>query len=357
MATYKQSGVDIDAGDEGSKIAYSAAKETFAARAGMIGKPVVMEGGFSGALDFGDFYLVQNCDGVGSKVAVADAIGKYDTLGYDLLAMVCDDAVCIGAETVSITNTIDTEKVSPPVIKSMMEGLKKACIEQKIVIPGGEIAELPGLVNGNSWNSTAIGIVAKDRLITGAGVAPGDKIIGLRSTGFRSNGFSLIRHVLQDKFGKEWFNEEYIVGVNWGEAVLAPSIIYSAAVLEIVGRFGKDALCDVKAIAHITGGGIPGNITRVLGNYGARLDGLFEPDPMMLKLQEYGNIPDEEAYRVWNMGSGMVLVSNEFERIHPVLVKNGIESKIIGEVVAEKAVSLKNLGYFKKEEWLTFNRD
>ena len=111
MATYKDSGVDIELGDECSRVAYNTAKSTFSAREGMIGQPVIIEGGFSGAMDFGDFYLVQNDDGVGTKMIVATQVGKYDTMGYDLVAMVADDAICVGAETVSISNTIDTERL------------------------------------------------------------------------------------------------------------------------------------------------------------------------------------------------------------------------------------------------------
>ena len=227
MATYKQAGVDISLGDKCSAIAYSAAKSTFSARKGLIGKPVILEGGFSGALDFGNFYLVQNCDGVGSKIQIADALRKYDTLGYDLLAMVADDAICVGAETVSITNTIDTSKVSAKVIEGLMKGLKKACKEQKVVIPGGEIAELPDMMKGNSWNATALGIVEKKKFITGKNVKPGDKIIGLGSRGFRSNGFSLIRHILKKKFGTNWAKRKMTGKKSWGEAALTPSLIYS----------------------------------------------------------------------------------------------------------------------------------
>jgi phosphoribosylformylglycinamidine cyclo-ligase len=345
MATYKQSGVDISIGDKSSAIAYKAAKETFGARKGMIGKPVILEGGFTGALDFGDFYLVQNCDGVGSKVAVADAIGKYDTLGYDLLAMVCDDAVCVGAETISITNTIDTEKVNPEVVEQMMKGLKKACIEQKVVIPGGEIAELPGLIVGNSWNSTAVGIVEKKKFITGSAVKPGDKIIGLKSRGFRSNGFSLVRYVLREKFGEKWFNRIFSGKKTWGEVVLTPSLIYSDALLSLLGRYGKKRVCDIKALVHVTGGGIPGNIKRVLGDYGATLNNLPRPHDMMLQLQEFGKIKDKEAYKTWNMGIGMIMISNEIDKIKKTMLKHNIETVEIGAVAEKSGVTLTSNGY------------
>jgi len=354
MATYKQSGVNLENGDKSSKIAYDMAKKTFSIRDGRIGNPVLFEGGFSGALDFGDFYLLQNSDGVGSKIVISDAIKNYDGIGYDLLAMVADDAVCVGAETVSITNTIDTENVDPEVIKKMMNSLKNACLEQKIVIPGGEIAELPGIVKGNSWNATALGIVKKNKFIDGKNVKPGDKIFGLKSKGFRSNGFSLIRFILEKKFGKRWFDELYCSRRTWGKVVLTPSFIYSNAILDLIGRYDEDATADIKSIIHVTGGGIPGNILRGLNGYGAKLDKLFSPIKMMLLLQEFGNVDDEEAYRVWNMGVGMILISNDENKIKEIMKKHGIVVKQIGTVIDEKKVILTSQGLYKHGEILKF---
>jgi len=355
MTTYKQAGVDINMGDKCSELAYAAAKRTFASRKGMIGRPVNIEGGFTGALDMGDFYMVFNSDGVGSKMRVGMAAGKFDTLGYDLLAMVADDAVCVGAETVAITNTIDTSKVDDKVIGPLMKGLEKACREQKVVIPGGEIGEMPDMVKGTMWNSSAIGVVEKKKFITGGGVKAGDKIIGLRSRGFRSNGFALVRHVLKKSFGDKWAARKFDGRKTWGEAVLTPSIIYSSAVLELLGRYGQKRQCNIKAIAHVTGGGIPGNIVRVLGKFGATLDNIWPPHAPMLGLQKLGNVADREAYEVWNMGTGMILVSNEFKKIKAVMDKHGIQAQIIGEVTKEKGVRLTSKAYFKKGDILKFD--
>jgi phosphoribosylformylglycinamidine cyclo-ligase len=355
MATYKEAGVDINAGDKCSELAYAAAKRTFASRKGMIGRPVNIEGGFTGALDFGDFYMVFNSDGVGSKMMVGMAVGKFDTLGYDLLAMVADDAVCVGAETVAITNTIDTSKVDPKVIGPLMKGLEKACREQKVVIPGGEIGEMPDMVKGTMWNSSAIGIVEKKKFILGKGVKPGDKIIGLRSRGFRSNGFALVRHVLKKKFGEGWAKKKFDTRKSWGEAVLVPSIIYSNAVLELLGRYGQKRTCAIKAVAHVTGGGIPGNIVRVLGKFGATLDNIWPPHAPMLKLQELGKVEDREAYEVWNMGTGMILVCNEFKKVKAVMDKHGIQAQVIGVVTKEKGVRLTSRAHFNKGKVLKFD--
>ncbi|MBD3156952.1 phosphoribosylformylglycinamidine cyclo-ligase, partial [Candidatus Peregrinibacteria bacterium] len=283
MATYKEAGVDIQTGDECSRIAYDAAKKTFSSRDGMIGKPVILEGGFSGAMDFGNFYLVQNDDGIGTKMAVARQMQSYDTMAHDLVAMVADDAICVGAEVVSISNTIDVEKVDKKAISSLMKGLSKVCIEQKIVVPGGEIAELGTMVNGYVWNATALGIVEKDKFITGTKVRPGDPIVGLHSDMFRSNGMSLVRHILSERFGPEWFNTAYDEHKRWGDIILTPTHIYHNAVLEMIGRYKKPRNIDIHAIAHITGGGLPGNIERIVRQhgYGAHLDTLPEPHKPM----------------------------------------------------------------------------
>lgn len=321
MTTYEESGVNIEKGDACSRIAYEAAKSTFIGRAGKIGAPSVLEGGFSGTLDMGDFLLVQNDDGVGSKMMVAHALGKYDTVGQDLVAMVVDDAICVGAEVVSVSNTIDIEKVDDKVIAPMMEGLKNACLTQKVVVPGGEIAEIPGQVKGVIWNATAVGVVEKDKFIDGSKVKEGDMILGIRSAGFRANGFSLIRKVLEDKFGPNWVNEPYDSEQSWGEVVLTPSLIYHRALLGILGGFREPRKIDIHGIAHITGGGLEGNTERVVKNgLRADFDNLWEAHEVMLKLMEMGNISREEAYRTWNMGTGMILVVDEAD------MENVIES-------------------------------
>lgn len=355
MATYKQSGVDIEAGDRCSALAYAAAKKTFDARKGMFGKPVLLEGGFSGALDFGDFYLIQNCDGVGSKIAIADAMKKYDTLGYDLLAMVIDDAVCVGAETVSITNTVDTNKVSAKAIGPMMKGLMKACREQKVIIPGGEIAELPDLMKGNSWNSTAVGIVEKRKFITGKNVKPGDQIVALQSRGFRSNGFSLVRYILKKTFGANWHKKKFSGKKSWGDATLIPSRIYSAALLDVLGRYGKKRSINVKALAHVTGGGIPGNLRRVLGKHGAHLDNLMKPHSIMLELQKLGNVSDREAYRSWNMGMGMLVITRDVSTLEKTMKKHKIPMQVIGTVTKEPDIQLVSRGAQQPKKVLQFS--
>ena len=213
---YAKAGVDIDAGDAASSLAGQHAKTTFAGRRGRIGMPAKLPGGYAGALDFGDHYVVTCDDGTGTKMAVAEALGEFDTLGYDLAAMVADDAVCLGAEVISISNTLDCPHVDKKVIGDLLKGLAKACREQKIVIPGGEIAEVGSTVNGLVWNATAIGIVAKKRLLDGSKIRVGDAVIALQEQGLRSNGFSLARYILTNAFGTNWHTKKF-QGKTWGD--------------------------------------------------------------------------------------------------------------------------------------------
>lgn len=334
MTTYSDSGVNIELGDESSRLAYKAAMETFASRSGMIGEPVKDEGGFAGLLDMGDFYLVQNDDGVGTKIQIAESIGKYDTLGYDLVAMVADDAICIGAEPISITNTLDVDKVDPQKIGALMNGLKDAATKHKIVVPGGEIAELGSAVSGYLWNATAVGVVEKDKLITGKNIQAGDQIIALHSVGFRSNGISLVRHILKNHFGPDWAHQKYDDTRTWGEVTLTPSLIYTSAILELHGRFRQPKIADLKGIAHITGGGIEGNLSRVMKKtqFRANLDRLPTPHEPMLRLMEMGQVSEEEAKKTWNMGVGMIVISNDVDQISTVCQKHGIQTSVIGQI-------------------------
>lgn len=342
MSKYDQAGVNIELGDKCSSIAYSKAKATFAGRKNMIGQPLLDDGGFTGALDMGDYYLVQNDDGVGTKLMIAEAMEKYDTMGYDLLCMVVDDAVCVGAEPISVSNTIDVDKIDEKKITALMDSLKNAALKHKVVVPGGEIAELGPLCNGYIWNATCVGIVEKHKLITTENVKTGDKIIGLRSEGFRSNGFTLIRYILKEKFGEKWFFEKFDDEKSWGEAVLTPSKIYCSAIMDMHGRYKQKSKVELKGVAHITGGGITGNLPRILKKtgLGAVLDNLPEPHEMMKRLIEMGNIPLDEAYETWNMGVGMILISNDFDAIKEICDSHGIDCQVIGKVTDTGGVEI-----------------
>jgi phosphoribosylformylglycinamidine cyclo-ligase len=336
MATYKDSGVDVELGDRCSRIAYEAAKSTFSGRQGMIGEPVIQDGGFTGMMNMGDFYLIQNDDGVGTKIEVAEKMRQFDTLGYDLIAMVADDGVCIGAEVFSITNTLDCPGLDEEMLTGLMAGLKKAALEQKIVIPGGELAELGDALNGAVWNATAVGLVEKEKVITGADIVEGDVVIGLRSDGIRSNGLSLARMILKEQFGEDWVHADYGDGRTWGEVILTPCKIYHRALLNILGGYREDRKMNVKGIVHNTGGGIRGNLPRLLKSkgLGAKLDNLIEPHEFMTKMMELGNVARDEAYKTWNMGIGMFIVvsPDQADTLISALSEEGIQAQVMGKV-------------------------
>lgn len=343
MTSYKDSGVDITAGNDASRIAYTHAKSTFASRSGKIGAPVTEDGGFAGMLDMGDFFLVQNDDGTGSKMDLALAMNTFDTIGYDLLAMVVDDAICTGAEVISVSNTLDVSFIDSKMIDSLLSGLSKACSEQQIVIPGGEIAEVPGAVNSPVWNATSVGVVAKDKVIDGKSITEGDSVIALQSGVARSNGFSLIRKILKDTQGPNWFNEVWR-GQTWGEIMLTPSVIYHGALLRLLGRHGEKRKVNIKGIAHVTGGGIAENLKRTLkaSGTGAILDNLFAPHDALKDLIELGNVAIDEAYKTWNMGNGMLVIvdASDVDTVISELKLEGITAQLAGSITRNADVQV-----------------
>lgn len=343
---YKQAGVDIEQGDKASSCAYKNAKTTFSSRAGMIGEPYTLEGGFSGALDMGDFLLVQNDDGVGTKMEIAERMNRFDTLGEDLCAMVADDAICVGAEVLSITNTADVPSVNPEAIDAMTKGLAKICSEQKIIIPGGEIAELSKALNGMVWNATAVGIVKKENYITGEKVVAGDVIIGLKGRVIRSNGTSLARKICENAFGDNWHEQEWRDGISWGEVLLTPSKVYHRLVLNtVLGDFHGPRPFDVHGVVHITGGGVPGNVPRILKKgLGARFDNLHTPHPAVVDLKNIGDIEESECYRTWHCGTALMIIvsTQDAESVCKALndADPEVEAKVIGTVNDKNSIEI-----------------
>jgi len=278
---------------------------------------------------------------------LAERTGIYDTLGYDLVAMVADDLAAMGFEPTNLSNVIDVDYLDKDIIDALMKGLRDACNFAGITITGGEIAELGDRISGYgdkmhfNWSSTAIGILPENLKegIDGSNVKVGDVIITLKSRGFRSNGFSSIRRILKKKFGEEWHNNVYDEDSTWGQKMLTPSLIYSPAVNEII-----TAGIELKSIVHITGGGIFDNLRRVLkiNNLGAKIDNLFEPLPEMLKVQELGKVSNEDACLWWNMGNGMLLIADKDNKdyILKILKNKGYKAKVAGTVISDKMISV-----------------
>ncbi len=334
---YKSAGVDIEAGDAASKMAYAHAKSTFPSREGMIGAPLISDGGFSGLINMGDFCLTQCCDTVGTKIVVAEKTGNFEGLGQDLLAMVADDAICAGAEVVSITNTFETNKVDAKAIDQMMAGLAKICQEQKIIIAGGEVAEVGNMTNGTSWGADAVGIVDPKKVINGNNIEPGMAIVGLKGRVLRCNGLSLARKICEMNFGEDWENTEWQNGVTWGDVLLTPSKVYQRLIVDaVLGGFGQEPKHDIQGIIHITGGGIPGNVPRIFPEgktFGAKFDSLHAPHQALKDLQELGKIEEAECYRTWHCGTAMMLVCAEAHAQALCQALNAQDSEVEAQVV------------------------
>ncbi|NOX88282.1 MAG: phosphoribosylformylglycinamidine cyclo-ligase, partial [Calditrichaeota bacterium] len=313
MNKKQQSGVDIDLGNRCSKIAYDWAKKTFSLRPAGSGNPVAgLEGAFSNVMDYRGVKIGISSDGIGTKIELAERTGIYNTIGFDLIAMVSDDLAANGLETVNLSNILDVDFLDAAIVDQLMEGLYRAAEFARITVTGGEIAELGKRINGwgermhFNWAATGVGILPEGaEVIDGSKVREGDSIISLKSRGFRSNGFSLLRKIMYEKFGDLWHHEPYSPQKNWGEALLTPSLIYTPLIADLI----KSDI-EIHAIAHITGGGIGDNLSRALktSGLGAELNSLFEPPDFMLKVQELGEVPEDQAYRLWNMGNGMLLI-------------------------------------------------
>jgi len=352
MSNEKRSGVNIDLGDQCSKIAYNWAKNSFNNRPSGSGNPLLgVEGSFSNIMDFNGVKVGISSDGIGTKIEIAERVGKYDTIGHDLIAMVADDLAANGIETVNLSNILDVDFLDPQVVDDLMRGLHDAAKLANITVTGGEIAELGPRINGYgermhfNWCSTGIGILPADvSPIDGKNIAAGDKIIILRSRGFRSNGFSLLRRIMQDNFGDNWHNEKYDEQSSWGEVLLTPSLIYTPLITTLL-----KAGLTIKGVAHITGGGVVDNFRRVLKSSsagGANFTNIYEPHSFMKKVQELGNIEEEQAYRIWNMGNGMMLVvgADGAEEMLKRIKENDYEAQIGGTIIADKKIIFDSKG-------------
>lgn len=316
MAKSIKSGIDIDLGNQCSRTAYSWAKKSFNHRPAGSGNPLItVDGVFSNVMDYLGVKVGISSDGIGTKIELAERTGIYNTLGFDLVAMTADDLAANGIEAVNLSNILDVDHLDHAIVDSLMQGLYEAVKIARITVTGGEIAELGNRIGGYgermhfNWCSTATGLVPEGHeLIDGSGIKPGQIVISLASRGFRSNGFSLIRHVLEDVFGPKWHEKKYDAGKTWGEALLTPSRIYSPLVAGLI-RSG----IPLYGIAHITGGGIAENFERVLKTTrcGADILSPFRSHDIMNSVQKMGNVPERMAYRLWNMGNGMLLVTDE----------------------------------------------
>ena len=296
--TYKNSGVDIEEKEEAIKQLLSS---ILTKRKGTIGKP--MGGHYAGLIEFGDYALVLCTDGVGTKVRIAEAVKKYDTVGIDCIAMNVNDALCVGAEPLAFVDYLAMENPDPKITREIGKGLERGAKLSNISIVGGETADLPELINGFDLAGTCLAYVKKNRIILGDTIHPGDAIIGLSSSGIHSNGYTLARRVVEE--AEFSYTDEFPDGLyqrkTIGEIMLTPTRIYVREILELFKKI------DVHGLAHITGSGL-WNIPRLKEKVKYLLDDPLEPQPIFTFLQQYGNIDDYEMYQIFNMGMGFAVI-------------------------------------------------
>jgi phosphoribosylformylglycinamidine cyclo-ligase len=329
---YRDAGVDISAGDEAKARIKVLAKSTF-------NPSVLSEIGAFGAMfrpDLGRYrepVLVASTDGVGTKIKVALLAGVHDTVGYDLVAHCVNDILVQGALPLFFLDYIALGKMDPGRVEAIVSGFARACAEFGCPLIGGETAEMPGTYAEDDYDLAGfiVGVVEKEKALPGDRVREGDVLLGLPSTGLHTNGYSLARKVLFDLLGHRVDTVLPELGGTVGSALLAPHRSYLGALEPLLERD------KIHALAHITGGGFPGNIPRVLpAGLGARIRrGSWEIPPLFHLIQKGGSVSDEEMFRTFNMGVGMVVVVGP-QQLHDVehsLERRGETSFLIGTVV------------------------
>jgi phosphoribosylformylglycinamidine cyclo-ligase len=299
--SYRDAGVDIDAGNELIKRIGPVVKKTF--------RPGVLTGlgGFGGLFElpvdkYREPVLVSGTDGVGTKLKVAMMLDRHDTIGIDLVAMCVNDIIVAGAEPLFFLDYFATGKLNVDAASDIIGGIAEGCLQAGAALIGGETAEMPGMYEGDDYDLAgfAVGIAEKSRLLSPERVRPGDVLLGLASSGPHSNGYSLIRRILE--VSKADLSMD-LDGRSLGDALLAPTRIYVKQLLELMQQV------DVHGLAHITGGGLPENLPRVLP---IDVDAILDLDswkypPVFRWLQEQGNVEESEMLRTFNCGIGMVV--------------------------------------------------
>jgi phosphoribosylformylglycinamidine cyclo-ligase len=323
--TYRRAGVDIDAAERFIRAVKPLVRRTE--------RPEVLGtiGGFSGLFrprlaGMKKPVLVASTDGVGTKLVIAEMLGRYDTVGIDLVAMCVDDVVVLGAEPLFFLDYIAVGKVKPRVLVDILKGIVKGCRQARCTLIGGETAELPGLYAPGKWDLAgfSVGIVEQARIIDGRACRPGDVLIGLASSGLHSNGYSLVRKIFS---AKEIKNEA-------GPELLRPTRVYCTTILEVLKSV------PLKSMAHITGGGFYGNIPRVIPEgLAVRVEKGSWPVPRVFRrIEAKGRVGEREMFRTFNMGIGMAVVVSprHAELALGLFSRLGQKAWIIGDIVRGK---------------------
>ncbi|MCJ2520813.1 MAG: phosphoribosylformylglycinamidine cyclo-ligase [Candidatus Thermoplasmatota archaeon] len=331
--SYREAGVDIL--KEERSIA-SLVSQIHYKRQGL-GSPIDLPGFFTALIDFGEWALTMNTDGVGTKLLVAQVLGKWDTVGIDCVGMNVNDTLCVGAQPLAMVDYFAVGDYDEEVAMQVGVGLDKGAEMADITIIGGELATIPEIVQGYDLVGTCLGCVRKNGIIDGKEVIPGQVVIGLRSSGLHSNGYTLARKLLE---AEEIAYGDRVPGSSetWGEALLRPMEIYVREVLDALRS------CRVAGLAHITGGGLR-NLARIKGDLGFEIHDPFTPQPIFTALQEIGELDMKEMYSTFNMGQGFALVVEEGEADRALeILSRKREAKIIGRVVKGPGVKIPSFG-------------
>lgn len=337
--SYEASGVNLEAGYEVvSRIKKHVSSTN---RTGCMGGIGAFGGMFHlGSLHYKHPILVSGTDGVGTKLKIAFALDKHDTIGIDAVAMCVNDVLAQGAEPLIFLDYVAVGKNRPEVVESIVAGVAEGCRQAGCALVGGETAEMPGMYAPDDYDIAGftVGAVEKENLIDGSKVSPGDLLIGIPSTGVHSNGFSLVRKIVADA-GLD-LNEKYdeTGDKTLGEVLLTPTAIYVKPVLKLISEVS------VHGVAHITGGGFDENIPRILPQgYGVEIEeGSWEILPIFRLLEKYGHIPHREMFNIFNMGIGMVLAvaAEDSSRALESLQSQGLKPSVIGKVVNGNGVTI-----------------
>ncbi|MGX1933312.1 phosphoribosylformylglycinamidine cyclo-ligase [Microbacterium resistens] len=325
--TYAAAGVDTAAGDRAVELMKSAVRATHG--------PEVLGGvgGFAGMFDASALLgytrplLASSTDGVGTKVAIAQAIDKHDTIGHDLVGMVVDDIVVVGAKPLFMTDYIACGKVFPERIADIVRGIAEACTLTGTALVGGETAEHPGLLGINDYDvaGAATGVVEADRLLGAERVQDGDAVLALASSGLHSNGYSLVRHIIANA-GISYGDNAADLGATWGEALLTPTRLYTTPLLGIAETYGDR----LHALSHVTGGGIAANLARVLpqGSWAEVDRSTWSPAPVFRVLGDIAGTTLESSEGTWNLGIGFLAVVDQAAAgdIAAALTADGIDT-------------------------------
>ncbi len=331
--TYADAGVDIDAGNKAVELMKDSVKATY--------RPEVLGdlGGFGGLFslmhsDIKKPILVSGTDGVGTKLRLAILMDKHDTVGQDCVAMSINDILVQGAEPLFFLDYIAVGKLDPVQVADIVKGVAHACQESGCALLGGETAEMAGFYAKDDYDLAGfgVGIVDRDKVITGEHIKAGDVLIGLPSTGVHSNGFSLVRKIVFERQQKQLGDYIDELGMTLGECLLTPTRLYPKPCLPVIRQF------DVKGMVHITGGGFYENIPRVLPKgIGVTVDVTAWPQlPIFGLLQQWGGVDKKEMYRTFNMGIGMIMIVDaaDADTVMKNLADRGEKAYIIGQTVA-----------------------